>query len=507
MLNDSELARRGEGGIEVRSAGLRVSWELPNLTTADGHTVEVVYSCTVKARPDPNDQRMLEEAFLSTRPVATVADVASHFARALRSTAARQARALAVEDLLAEAGRSAMIAQLKSSGDAVAFSCGVELLPPHQLDLECPSLGREQIEQLERQTAQRRAADQVDHLRRSAEIFDQFQKIRAAAPDLAPGQVLGRLGLSDQGDALRSLLLAAAHTAKPSTLWAVAGPYLVQIAGEEFSEPKLIPVPAGLGPLRSVQAEGSGNLLLGCRGGVMRIDPVCVDDATLYHGPQTDSQLGFNAAVVTADRIWASHGEAGLVSWRLDKTDQPDMTIQPPALTLPPRNLIAQGNHLVLSAGSQIVIVNVDGRLEPPISPADSQIVAIVGQPQRLVTIHQDGIVCVLSREQLTPRPAQRRAGGVSAAGALPWLGDLRLLLATEDGPILCAGVDDELITQYCGPHRALRIVAGAADIVAAVTADRQRLILWHSWDGRSSWKELHLYTQTRHRIADIALV
>jgi hypothetical protein len=450
---------------------------------------------------------MLEEAFLSTRPVATVADVASHFARALRSAASRQARTLAAEQLLGDAARSDMIALLKSSGEALAFSCGVDLLPPHQLDLECPSLGREQLERLERQTAQRRAADQVDHLRRSAEIFDQFQKIRAAAPDLSPGQVLGRLGLSDQGDALRSLLLAAAHTASPSTLWAVAGPYLVQIAGEEFSEPRLIPIPDGLGPLRSVQDDGSGNLLLGCRGGVMRIDPGSIDDATLYHGPQTDSQLGFNAAVMIGERIWASHGDAGLVSWRVDQPDQPEMTILSQNLPVSPRNLITFGNRLALSAGAQIVIVHTDGRLEPPISPEDSQIIAIVGQPQRLVSIHEDGVVCVLSGEHPTPRPAQRRAGGISAAGALPWLGDMRLLLASQDGPILCAGVEDELITQYCSPHRALRIVAGAADIVAAVTADRQRLIFWHSWDGRSPWKELHLYTQTRHRIADIAFV
>ena len=507
MLNDSELARRGEERIEVRGGGLRVCWELANLTTADGHTVEGVYSCTVRARPDPNDQKMLEETFLSVRPVATAADVATHFARALRSAAVRQARTVAAEDLLGEAGRSAMIAALKSSGDAIAFSCGIELLPPHQLDLECPSLGREQLEQSERQAAQRRAADQVDHLRRSAEIFDQFQKIRGAAPDLAPGQVLGRLGLSDQAEALRSLLLAAAHKGKPSRLWAVAGPHLVQIADEQYSEPKLIAVPDALGPLRSVQGDGAGNLLLGCRGGVMRMDPASGDHATLFNGPQTDSQLGFNAAVMIGQRIWASHGEAGLVCWRLDQPDQPDMTIHPKALAFSPRNLITFGNRLAFGAGSQIIIVHPDGRLEPPVSPVDSEITALFAQPQRILSVHEDGMVCVVSGEQLTSGASQRRAGRISAAGVLPWLGDLRLLLATEEGPILCAGVDDELITQYSSLHRALRIVAGAADIVAAVSADRQRLILWHSWDGRAPWKELHLYTQTRHRIADIAFV
>jgi hypothetical protein len=508
MLRDSELARRDDQGqIELRPAGVRVSWELTNLATADGHTVQGVYSCTVRALPGLNDQKMLEEVFLSAGSVVTAADVANHFQRALRSAAARLARTLAAEELLGQAGRAAMIAALKSSADALAFSCGVELIPPNHLDIECPSLGREQLEQLERQTAQRRAAEHVDHLRRSAEIFDQFQKIRSAAPELAPGEVLGRLGLSDQADALRSLLLAAAHQNHPSKLWAVAGPYLIKIAGDESAEPRLITPPTELGPLRSVQADDNGHLLLGCRGGVMRMDPASPQDAALYHDPRIQSQQGFNAAIRTADRIWASHGEAGLVGWRTDQPDQPDITIPPQASGRTPRNLVAVGHRLAFSAGSQLVIVQSDGRPQPPISLGDSEITALVAQAQRILSVHEDGSICVLSGEQFTPGSPQRRAGRISAAGSIPWLGDLRLLLATEEGPIQCVGPDDELVTQYSSPHRALRIVAGSADIVAAVTADRQRLILWHSWDGRSLWKELHLYTQTRHRIADIAFI
>jgi hypothetical protein len=506
MLSDSELARRDVGGrIELRAAAMRVSWQLNDLATSDGHTVHAIYSCAVHALPDANDQKMLEETFLSSRPVVSAADVSHHFERALRSAAASHARTLTAEEFLAEPGRHALVAALRSAGEALAFSCGLELLPPNQLDLECPSLGREQFERLERQTAQRRAAEQVDHLRRSGELFDQFQKLRAAAPELSPGQVLGRLGLGDQADALRSLLVAAANQSKPAALWAVAGQYLVQIAGEN-PEARLFDVPADLGPLRSVQGDGAG-LLLGCRGGVMRFDPASAGDAILYRDPRISSQLGFNAVVRTADRIWASHGEAGLVAWRADQPDQPDITIAPQPATGSARNLIAMGNRLAYSAGSQIILVEQDGRAQPPISVADSPIAALFAVPGRILSVHEDGAVCVLSGQPLTPHPPQHRAGRISAAGSLPWLGDLRLLLATEDGPIVCTGVDDELITQYCSPHRGLRIAAAASHLVAAVSSDRQRLILWNSWDGRAPSAELHLYSQTRHRIADIAFV
>ena len=86
-------------------------------------------------------------------------------------------------------------------------------------------------------------------------------------------------------------------------------------------------------------------------------------------------------------------------------------------------------------------------------------------------------------------------------------MGDIRLLLATEDGPILCVGPDDELLTQFTSPYPGLRIAAGAANAIAAVTADRQRLILWHPWDGRKPFADLFVYGLARHRIADIAFV
>jgi hypothetical protein len=84
---------------------------------------------------------------------------------------------------------------------------------------------------------------------------------------------------------------------------------------------------------------------------------------------------------------------------------------------------------------------------------------------------------------------------------------DIRLLLSTEEGPILSVGLDDELVTHYASAHLAPRMIAGAAHAVAAITADRQRLLLWNSWDAGQPKTELHLFPLARHRIADIAFV
>jgi hypothetical protein len=47
--------------------------------------------------------------------------------------------------------------------------------------------------------------------------------------------------------------------------------------------------------------------------------------------------------------------------------------------------------------------------------------------------------------------------------------------------------------------------VTGSAEVVAAVSADRQRVILWNSWDGRKPAAEVFLAGLARHRVADVA--
>ena len=92
MLQDSELARRIDGKILVRPGGLRLRWELNELVTSDGHTARGTFSATVRALPEPNELKMLEEALLAGGSVASGADVVRHFAGAISVAARKCAR-------------------------------------------------------------------------------------------------------------------------------------------------------------------------------------------------------------------------------------------------------------------------------------------------------------------------------------------------------------------------------------------------------------------------------
>jgi hypothetical protein len=360
----------------------------------------------------------------------------------------------------------------------------------------------------------------VEHFQRAADLLKQFQSIRASAPELSAGQVLERITPSDRGSVLQTLLLASAKEDRASDLWAVAGPYLVRI-DTSVTPPKteLTPLPPTLGPQRSVQTatiDGVRTLLVGARSGIMRVNTDALDLAETYSDPQVTSQLGFSRVIFAGDSLGlaASHGEAGIARWKLGETSEPSFRLGNDDLrrsypsagaSATARNLQPMGEgKLVFSFGNTLVGLDADSNAFAIPTASTADVIAIVPDERRLIVAHEDGTVCGVDRVTLEITCKQRTGQRIAAAGGLPWLGSTRLLLATEEGAVQCVGLDDPLVTQYGSAHRGLRAVAGSADVVAGVSADRQRLILWNTWDGKQPAEEIYLTGVTRHRIADI---
>ncbi|MGA2230368.1 MAG: hypothetical protein ABSH22_05665 [Tepidisphaeraceae bacterium] len=512
-LSGIEIARREGGRIVIRPGGARARWEMNDLLAADGHAMRVVFGAAVRALDEAAERKLLEEAFLSSATTVTSQDVAAYFAETLKSAARRQVALHDAAEILSDAGRGQLSAAMADAGRAVAFGCGIELLPPFELEVDSPSLRQEQEER-------RRGAAQGERLNRAAAWFRQFQEIRAGAPDLGAEKILQRMGTLDpaeQAEMLRGLLLSAAGESARRPLWVVAGPQLLKFesngAAGEVPQAQVFSPPDALGPFRSVQRaelDGKPVLLIGAQRGVLVVDPTSPREAVAYADPTITSNLGFNAAAITGGRIWATHGEAGLVSWEIAQTDKPVSRSSGGSTSFSPRNLcLIDGNRLVFSSDSRLFERGADEAIRPV---NDSQnngpaatIVSIIAEPGgNLLIVREDGQLSRRQTSDLTISAQSRRTGRVSAAGQVPWLGSVRLLVATEEGPVACVGVEDEIVTHYLSGYTALRQTAATADRVAAVSADRQRLILWPTWDGRKPAAEIHIAAIARHRVADI---
>lgn len=548
-LRDNELARRetdeGRRTLLLRPDPLRARWVFDKLLAADGNTMRCTFTCSVRALPERTEQQALTEVLLGSKTGLTIDDVVAYFAPSLRSAASDAARDKGAEAWLARGGQEPMVQALREQASAVAFSCGLEILAPVHVELQSQSYEQHRLRELQRTLAEKEAAGQVEHLARAAETLKKFDALRLATPDLPVGRILEQFSPVDRGQVLQTLLLASANQAAPAALWAVAGPYLVKIdttATPAPPRPALIPLPPTLGPLRSVQPATVGDervLLVGARAGFMVVRPDTSQEPQLYADPAVESQLGFSRVVfqefpnsVGAGVFIGCHGEAGIVRWALGRTDAPVTTVGPDRFThgLPaaqstaaasisfgsgsgvattsrasgPRNLqVLDARRVIFSVASRLWILDGDDATE--LSPeSNGDIIAIIPDGGRMLIVHEDGTVCTFDRatSQITCR--ERHGGRYRAAGALPWLGGVRVLLACEDGALDCVGADDPLITQFQSPYRALRAVAASADRVAAISPDRQRLILWNAWDGKQPTAEIYLTGLTRHRIADV---
>ena len=472
---------------DVRGGPQRVSWALDNLPTADAHRVDIRFDATIRARAEAADRRLFGEAF----PFAAVVNgevVASKFAGSMRDAAARRAASKVVAALLED--RDGWITVLRAAGDAAAFAVGLELIGPFELTLDSPTFRDAQRQHV-------RAAQ----VGRAGELLREWEAARAATPNVPPGRLLSAVSADDRGATLAASLAA---DAPPATLWVAAGPTLLRLDRDsDTNEPRLsrVPVPTVIGPLRSVRLSGD-RLLLGGRGGVLDFDPADPSSAVAYRDPQLSSDHGFTAASRSGASLWAIHRDGGLLRW--DEPGDAPVALRPADLGGFPIGLVAAGTDRVAFAVGNEVLTAGAGVAPAVVAGMGAAVIALLPMTADVfVAFDAAGSAVAMSSHAL--QQSVIRAVSPAVAGALlPWSGQFRALVSVVDGPIRCIGWDDDTVTQYVGGPPGARILAAAPGVVAAVSPDRQRVLIWNAWDGRAPVSQTFVTSLTRNRIADL---
>ena len=485
----------------MRSEALRCRLRLSGLAAADDHALDVVFQFSVIALDHHAERQMLAETFLSDKSIATTDDVSAHFFAPLGDAVARIVKTHPAQHWTTDPAKETLIASMREASNPVAFASGIDVVGPFEIAIESQTLHREQIETMQRRLVQKRAEGQAQHVATASKLLKQFQSLRDSAPALSPGQILDRVAPADRGSMLETLLLAASGETT-ALLWAVAGSQLLKMNPRKFPmHADAIALPQELGPARSVQPAGAGELLIGAQTGVILIGTDNAGSYERFRDPAVTSQLGFNSAAQIGSMIWASHSEAGVVAWQIDQRDEPIITLRTPNA----KNLVPlDDDRALFSAAGEAFIVSQGGESRWIESATGAPITFITADGATITLVRDDGTVQIIDATSLALISSTRRAGALTAAATLPWLGTTRLLLATADGPVNCIGADDSLTTQYVSAHRGLRSLAATADTIAGISADRQRIVLWKSWDARQPAAEMHIAAIARHRAADI---
>jgi hypothetical protein len=499
------MAQGIENGVDPSGAPVRAKWILDNLLTTDGHRLTAHFSCSLRILSEPAERKFFEETFLNSSPAVSINQILAHFQSRLQAAAVGLASREMTTSALEEAAKSRWIEALRAAGEAIAFSCGIGLLAPMSIELSSPSLQHERLEEMQRAVVQRTNAQRVEHFERAASLLQQWESLKVSTPSITPGQVLEQLNPTDRGAMLETLLMASARRTKQPDLWAVAGPHLVRVSFEaESSEPRLFSLPTTAGPLRSVQLCG-GKVVVGAQKGVIVVDAENSDESMVYLDPDVISEHGFTRAILEGNELWGCHRDGGVVRWDVGGTDRPAQTVRSTELGGGAKHLTACPNlpDVFFTVGERVLKTSSDTAPEV-MADLSAPIVSILVAGDQLIVVAEDGNITFFDSKTAEKISAFRSVGRVSGASLLPWLNTARLLLTTPDGPVQCVGLDDQLVTQYGGPHLGLQAVSGSPGKVAAMSGDRQRVIFWNTWDGRRPISEIHLTGLTRHRIADI---
>src|SRR5215207_2968159 len=123
-LLNTEIARRDQGRLVLRSEPLRLRWSIPDLVSADGHAIRATVSCSVRALPEAAEQKLFAEVFLADRPVASQDHVAQHFAAAFRTAAAALVAEKPAVEWVSPQGPGVMVEAIRNAGKRLAFSSG-----------------------------------------------------------------------------------------------------------------------------------------------------------------------------------------------------------------------------------------------------------------------------------------------------------------------------------------------------------------------------------------------
>src|SRR5215471_5671449 len=134
-LASNEFARREGGAVVIVPNAVRISWPLNSMTTSDSHTLSGRFSASAQLADSPTDRKMFAEVLLGSKSVVTSSDLSDHFAEAVRNAATETAPKRTVEQWVSGESRQEMIDALHKAAKAVAFACGLEILPPFQLEL------------------------------------------------------------------------------------------------------------------------------------------------------------------------------------------------------------------------------------------------------------------------------------------------------------------------------------------------------------------------------------
>lgn len=316
----------------VRNRAITVPLEIDDCPANCGNAVSGACEVLVHWEARDDDLAALRRTLLSA-PELTLGRLAEAFADAGGQTVLRTfIHSAPAAQLVREDLRAALLAALREQLKRFLFDCGMVVQRVAKLDLTSASLARR--EALQREAAQRveriKAREMVEEAalaatrRRLDDLSDVLEQLKGAAAGDEKTQwheLLSALSPTDRSRLLENLWRITPDRAVASAVVVVTGNACLWLDPAEPDQiARRITLDGSLGGLRSVTFSPQKRwLLVGAASGVWALDADNGDVVRKFEVPGVEPpRTGFNAAVTTGERLYATHSQLGCWSWSLD---------------------------------------------------------------------------------------------------------------------------------------------------------------------------------------------
>lgn len=387
-----------------------------------------------------------------------------------------------------------------------------------------------QREQARRELEQARQHAQQQRLDHLATLLHQLQQTAEKQPGVSVPDLLSLFAEQDRQELYAALTHAVPTTPATRFVVAVSGMEVLLLAPGEPREPAhRIALPRELGPLRAVRvevhpaaeaaAQGQATAFVGAARGVWEVD--------LHEGATRQAYAtalpsdppirgGFNAVAWTEDRVFATHSQLGLWIW-----SRPSGALLATFASLQPmlaaadavRGVQVADQALWLTIDEQVVSVALDdrdGRWPVLYQPGGDRLSALRVAGGCVWAGDINGQIVEWPVGLPSARRVIRPSTGlpVESIDVLTTLSVDRLIVADRQTALLAMPPSDNAYTRYeTGNGTRVRRAVAASDLLAAMTQERDQILLWKPTCPEAPSQNRAITAWTGERIQDLCLV
>jgi hypothetical protein len=511
----------------VRATPIELAWVCPQLAARDRYLCDARITVTLRALTDRAELEALYEQVMGSRRAIDIDDVQrylhSHVEQALRKVVAEHETAALIEgEASASAARAvaeALQAPCFSGGLAIAAAPAVTVTSPaYQRLREAEQRAARALDEHAAQSELRDALARAQrtHLDHLEGMLERLHQLAESSPTVELSELMRSFEESQRGQLYQALISARARRRVTQWLAIVAGHEVLFVDAHEPGEiARRVHLDGPAGPLRALQYDdGSGLLTVGASRGVYLLHPEAGQpDCVLLAADDRAVRGGFNAVAVLADNVVATHSELGVIHW-LRTEDGAGRAILADVVQGADTVRAAQFNagRFWCTVDAQAVTVPADDLAAAPrvITAGSTTLSALCANDATLYAGTSEGEIFIWPDvlENVQPQCIHRGSRRPAESVALVAAGGISRLFYTDTSlAVYCRVLGDTFACRYEAGGQTIRRAECAADVVAATTDARDRVLLWKTDQPQHPASVVSILRLTGHSVQDVCLV